>query len=612
MPTRPRLSVCGITWRSANRLEQWGSLAREIADEIVLLVDASSPDDTVDVARRVADRVQLVEHPSFIEEAMDWGLRAATGDWLLWLDDDEVVAPTFGDRLGDLVARPDLTHYWLPYRWVVARPDGGYGWLRTFPWYPNPRLRLIRNIGSVFCHRGALHSPITVAGEGEVLTDDDVAIYHLDFLHNDRAAREQKVERYRGHRAPSCEEYYLWEDYAETLDVVALDPAVVERQPSRQARRHVRRRAAAPEEPAPVSSEVMARALAAHLPVGPVFAAGYGRHTTPTTVLANRGYTVELEIENRSAVPWRTTGLEHGRVVLGYHWVSPAYGTLLRDGDVTLLPGAWAPGSTGTVSAGLWTPYDPGRYRLEWDLLAQGVNWFSERDVPALGVDVEVADGDRLLGTPRTVARLPARSRPAARPPSADGVVASPPPEATANGPERGPLQALRVLAMRTTERAARKLAVSLPRRCARPWPGAGAANYPAAANLIPITPMRVLDTRDGSGFPGAVTGPIKAGEVVTVELAGQPNIPLTAVGVVGNLAVVGADYGGFVSAYPAGDRAGDGCVALYFAGGSHPAVNQVVVALGREDQPGRVSFHVSGEQTGTVQLLFDVFAYLD
>jgi len=587
---QPRLNVCGITSNSADRLEWWAGLAREYADEIALLVDADSDDATLELARRVADRVQVVEHPPFIEVAMDWGLRAASGDWVLWLDDDEVAAPGFAERVGELLADRDLTHYYQPYRWVLRDDGGGYGWIRTFPWYPNPRLRLLRRVGSVFAHRGRLHSPIEVAGEGRVLDDDDSAIYHLDFVWRDRAAREAKVARYRGHPAPSCEEYYLWEDYRSTLDVVTLDPSIIERSPSiaAQQRAAASASAAAADEGPPVTLATLGSAIARHWPHTDIFAAAYPSHTTPAQVKANRGYSVEVTVSNTSALRWRTTGPETGRVELSYHWVHPDHGVLLRDGDATLLPDV-AAGATVAVTAGLWTPYEPGHYRLEWDLHCVDVGWFSERGVAPLAVDVDVEVADRLLGIPRTVARLPSR----ARHPVDEGRPA--------------------LVPTGVATRARGRLGPPLRRLSAAVAPAAPVApGFPTAANMVAVRPLRALDTRNGTGVGGAQSGPIKGGSVITLDLGGHPHLPGTVVGIAGQLSVVSADFDGFVTAYAADGTPGEALVSAFFRPGGVPSVNQVVVGLGTGSHAGQLSLHVSDHPTGAVQLLLDIFACFD
>ncbi|HWG74417.1 MAG TPA: glycosyltransferase [Acidimicrobiales bacterium] len=572
---RARLSVCGKTANSGDRLEHWITRAREYADEIVLLVDEVSADDTLDVALANADRVVAFEHSTNNEAALDFGLRQATGDWVLWLDDDEFLAKGFGQALPALLGNSRVTHYYLPYRWLLRDGDGRYGWVKTFPWYPNPRLRLIRNVTSLYWHRGRPHSPYEVLGDGDVLEGDDVTIYHLDFLLRDRVARERKVAAYRQRVGPSCEEYYLWEDYASTLAVEPVDISEIVRPPSPEARRRAAERSSrgSLRPPERVSAEALRRSVACHWPNADIYHATYGEHTTPPQVLANRGYTVEITLANLASLPWRNSGTGPGRVVLGYHWVHPDHGVLVRDGDTTLLPVVVPPGGKVTVAAGLWTPYDPGPYTLQWDLRAEGVNWFSERGVPPLEVSVTVSEHDRLM----------ARHRPAA----------SVPPRAKAAVHRRGD----------NARRAVRSISALV--RLARHQADL------AGTNVVPVKLWRILDTRDGTGTKGAVTGPISAGAVITLQVAGYGLVPDHAVGVVANLAVPDATYNGFVTVFPTDGSSGSSAVGTYFTDDGRPTANQVVAPLGTGPFEGQISLRLSDNHPGTAQLLVDVSAYL-
>lgn len=104
---------------SADRLDHWLLRTLEFADEVVLLVDDSSTDATLDVARRYADIVHPYEHPPYIERAMDWCLRRASGDWVLWLDDDELMHAGFRDAIAPVLGDARLT------RWISERKASG-------------------------------------------------------------------------------------------------------------------------------------------------------------------------------------------------------------------------------------------------------------------------------------------------------------------------------------------------------------------------------------------------------------------------------------------------------------------------------------------------------
>ncbi len=251
----------------------------------------------------------MVEHPPFIEVFYDLALRQASGDWILWLDDDEFMGSTFADTRDALLEDRHLTHYHLPYRWIVRGDDGEHRWIRTFPWHPNPRLRLIRNVGSTYFHRGRLHSPLEIAGEGRVVEPEEAVVYHLDLVWRDRAQREAKVARYRQKNAPSCEEYYLYEEYERTLATEpVLEPLV--REPSASACREAEARSkrsrgkATQGMPAAVTVEEERARISGFWSSAPLFSADYLASNTPPVVLSNRGCTVEVKVRNTSPVTW--------------------------------------------------------------------------------------------------------------------------------------------------------------------------------------------------------------------------------------------------------------------------------------------------------------------
>jgi hypothetical protein len=131
------------------------------------------------------------------------------------------------------------------------------------------------------------------------------------------------------------------------------------------------------------------------------------------------------------------------------------------------------------------------------------------------------------------------------------------------------------------------------------------------AANVVPVPPVRVLDTRDGTGAPGAVVGPLAAGTVVELAVGGHLGIPSHALAVVAGLSVPEATYNGLITAFAADGTTGDAFVSAYFNDQGRPSTNQVVVALGRGERHGKLALHASANHPGTLQLIVDVVAYV-
>jgi peptidoglycan/xylan/chitin deacetylase (PgdA/CDA1 family) len=204
---------------------------------------------------------------------------------------------------------------------------------------------------------------------------------------------EQKYRRLARPELPSCEEYYLYEDYGPDLALVPLRdepaaPAVLFGLP-------------APGVPHGTGSAEPAPAVTAHdlrlhsadqSEHPPIWSARYVEHDTPGEMGANRGHLVNVTVRNTSVGTWRSDGRIAGRVVLSYRWRRPDGELVIPQGDITLLPQALPPGEEARVVAGLWTPAEPGDYRLEWQMLCERVAWFSDHGVVPLEHEAHVVD----------------------------------------------------------------------------------------------------------------------------------------------------------------------------------------------------------------------------
>lgn len=74
-----------------------------------------------------------------------------------------------------------------------------------------------------------------------------------------------------------------------------------------------------------------------------------------------------------------------------------------------------------------------------------------------------------------------------------------------------------------------------------------------AGVDFTPVSPLRVLDTRDGTGVDGQRRGPLGRGTVFRLHIGGTNGVPADARAVLLNVTVTEADGPGFVTAYPCG-----------------------------------------------------------
>ena len=98
---------------------------------------------------------------------------------------------------------------------------------------------------------------------------------------------------------------------------------------------------------------------------------------------------VELTITNTGLATWNPE--ETSPVRLSYHWLDP---TTLQvpdfEGLRTELPRTVEAGRTVSVGAQVQAPYLPGQYVLVWDMLREGLFWFSLEGAPTAYTRVEV------------------------------------------------------------------------------------------------------------------------------------------------------------------------------------------------------------------------------
>jgi hypothetical protein len=91
---------------------------------------------------------------------------------------------------------------------------------------------------------------------------------------------------------------------------------------------------------------------------------------------AGHARAVRLALANTGRVAWDSQAAPP--ILLSYHWrPAEGQGFVRFEGDRTAFASPVAPGSTVTLDARLRAPEQPGRYRLEWDLVQEGRLWFS-------------------------------------------------------------------------------------------------------------------------------------------------------------------------------------------------------------------------------------------
>lgn len=94
--THPRVSIITVTYNAESLLERTlqSVLSQRYADKEIVVVDGQSSDGTVAVIKRHAAAIQswVSEPDKGIYDAMNKGVRMATGDWILFMNAGDTFA----------------------------------------------------------------------------------------------------------------------------------------------------------------------------------------------------------------------------------------------------------------------------------------------------------------------------------------------------------------------------------------------------------------------------------------------------------------------------------------------------------------------------------------
>ena len=113
------------------------------------------------------------------------------------------------------------------------------------------------------------------------------------------------------------------------------------------------------------------------------------------TLAAGATRPVEIALTNTGALTWQNAGSKP--FVLAARWQTADGRSELASLPQWALPGSVAPGQSITLSVPLRAPTRAGEYRLVWDMLHEGVNWFDARGDAPTGTRV-VVTGDAAAG----------------------------------------------------------------------------------------------------------------------------------------------------------------------------------------------------------------------
>ncbi len=398
-PSRPSLSIVCGTHHPGPLVAAALAPLRCVADEIVVGADERVSASDLAWYGSVADT--LLTYPfTGPNQFRGWICEHVAGDWILFLDGDEVVSDRLIQQLPDLMGDRDIASYLVRKDWLF--PDIGHR-LVDAPWFPDQTPRLLRNDDRLW-FPSVKHSGPESTGPARRI---DASILHLDLLITDEQQRTRKVELYESQSfglltngGPFNELYYLPELRAGvmTAPIDEADRRRVAEVLEQMSRADGTRRRAWPwqRRSRPITARGSADDIRRALPWEPLGDADIGASIRlfqcPTNAPAGSRFQLEVVVENLSGRAWPYGWTTQPAIRVSYHW-RRGDTTVIADGIRTPLPHPVRPGGDVALTCLVEVPAQTGAHDLVFDLVAEGDRWF--------GLDV-VAPVD-VTAHPRTV-----------------------------------------------------------------------------------------------------------------------------------------------------------------------------------------------------------------
>ncbi|MCL4397666.1 glycosyltransferase family 2 protein [Patescibacteria group bacterium] len=168
---KPKISIAIVTFNEEKHIKECLESAR-FADEVVV-VDGTSSDNTVKIAKQLKAKVFVVPNQPLMKKNMNLAFEKCLGDWIFSLDADERITPELQEEIGRVISDPQATAYRVPRKNIIFGK-----WIENSRWYPDWQLRLFKNGKAKFPAKH-VHEELEVDGNIGQLEN---AILHLNWV----------------------------------------------------------------------------------------------------------------------------------------------------------------------------------------------------------------------------------------------------------------------------------------------------------------------------------------------------------------------------------------------------------------------------------------------
>lgn len=161
-----KISVALAVLNEEQNLRTCLEAVKDLAWEIVV-VDGGSQDRTVEIAKEFGAKIVQTDNPPNFHINKNKAIDAATGDWILQLDADEIVTKELTEEIGKVTKKKsDINGFWIPRKnFFLGR------FLKKGGQYPDYTLRFYRR-GKGRLPAKDVHEQTVVEGKVSYLKND--------------------------------------------------------------------------------------------------------------------------------------------------------------------------------------------------------------------------------------------------------------------------------------------------------------------------------------------------------------------------------------------------------------------------------------------------------
>lgn len=169
------LSVALATYNEEENIRKCLLSVSEVADEVII-IDGSSGDKTVEIAKSLGAKVTVTDNPPIFHINKQKAIDNCSGDWILQLDADEQVSKELGEELLRIVKKgSEFSAFWIKRKnYFLNR------WLERGGQYPDPVIRFFKK-GKAHLPCKSVHEQMEVDGKTGWLEEDLIHYVYPNF-----------------------------------------------------------------------------------------------------------------------------------------------------------------------------------------------------------------------------------------------------------------------------------------------------------------------------------------------------------------------------------------------------------------------------------------------